>query len=111
MLIKAKEDVTTSEDAAEEFQWHAMTKEQACALLGVSENIRQEGMSMKEAQDRLDKYGFNQLTEKEKVTLLRRIWRQVNNVLVGILVAVAVVSLIKGITTKNTADRVLSKSA
>ena len=35
------------------------------------------------------------MSEKEKVTLLQRIWNQVANVLVGILVFVAIVSAVR----------------
>jgi len=90
-------DVEKGERPADEPQWHAMTKEEVAAKLGLSTNIRQDGLTTTEAKARLEKYGPNQLTEKEKVTLLQRIWKQVSNVLVGILVFVAVVSLIKGI--------------
>lgn len=79
--------------------FHVMTKEEAISELGLPADIRRKGLTTAEAQARLEQYGYNQLTEKEKVTLLQRIWKQVNNVLVAILVFVAVVSLIKGIAT------------
>jgi magnesium-transporting ATPase (P-type) len=91
---------------ADDPQWHAMTKEEAAAQLRVSPNIRHEGLTTEEAKARLEEYGYNQLTEKEKVTLLQRIWKQVNNVLVGILVFVAVVSLMKGIISEDGEDKV-----
>jgi magnesium-transporting ATPase (P-type) len=91
--------------AKDEPQWHAMSKEDVCGVLGLSANIRQDGLTTPEAQARLEQYGPNQLSEKEKVTLLQRIWKQVSNVLVGILVFVAVVSLIKGIISSGE-DRV-----
>lgn len=81
--------------------WHIMTKEDALAQLGLPADIRRKGLTTGEAKARLDEYGYNQLTEKEKITLLERIWKQVNNVLVGILVFVAVVSLAKGIVTSG----------
>jgi magnesium-transporting ATPase (P-type) len=93
-------------DGADEPQWHAMTKEDAAAQMGVSPNIRQKGLTSVEAKARLEEFGYNELTEKEKVTLLQRIWKQVNNVLVGILVFVAVVSLIKGILSDDSEDKV-----
>jgi magnesium-transporting ATPase (P-type) len=80
----------------DEVYWHSMSKEDACGILGLGKNIRHDGLTTEQAKTRLEKYGPNALTEKEKVTLLQRIWQQVNNVLVGILVFVAVVSLIKG---------------
>jgi len=92
-------------DAKDEPQWHAMTKEEVCGVLGLSPNIRQVGLTTAEAKARLEQYGPNKLSEKEKVTLLQRIWKQVSNVLVGILVFVAIVSLIKGIITTSSEDR------
>lgn len=89
----------------DEVFYHAMTKEDCCGVLGVSNNIRQEGLTTQEAKRRLEQYGLNQLTEKEKESLLQKIWKQVSNVLVGILVFVAVVSFIKGILSSGE-DRV-----
>jgi len=85
--------------------YHVMTKEAVIAELGLNPDIRRTGLTTAEAKARLEQYGYNQLTEKEKVTLLQRIWKQVNNVLVGILVFVAVVSLIKGIASSDSETR------
>ena len=98
-------DVEKGGKNSDDPQWHAMTKEDACGLLGLPPTIRQSGLTTAEAQKRLQEYGPNQLSEKEKVTLLQRIWKQVNNVLVGILVFVAVISLVKGIISKSGEDR------
>ena len=62
------------------------------------------GLTTAQAQERLAQYGPNKLTEKEKVTLLQRIWHQVANVLVGILVFVAVVSAVRAATATNNED-------
>ena len=91
------EDVSKSTFPA----YHVMSKEEAVAELGLSADIRRKGLTTAEAKARLEQFGPNKLTEKEKVTLLQRIWKQVNNVLVGILVFVAVVSLIKGIASSG----------
>lgn len=80
----------------DDVQWHAISKEDACGMLGLPSTIRRNGLTTAQAKTRLEQYGPNKLSEKEKVTLLQRIWKQVNNVLVAILVFVAVVSLIKG---------------
>jgi len=88
-------------------QWHAMSAEDACAELGLKlEHAVKNGITTADAKQRLERYGPNALTEKEKTTLLQRIWKQVNNVLVAILVFVAVVSLVKGIITDKAEDRV-----
>merc|ERR1719162_1266660 len=72
--------------------WHTMTKEDVLKELGVSSDIRKCGLTTAQAEERLAKYGENRLIEKEKESLLRKIWNQVNNVLVLILVIVAIVS-------------------
>ena len=94
-----------AESPKDDPQWHAMTKEDALGVLGVSPNLRNEGLTTAEAKARLEQYGPNQLSEKEQITLLQRIWKQVSNVLVAILVFVAIVSLIKGIISKKGEDR------
>ena len=102
-----KAEATAAEaEKVEQVPYHTMTKEEAIAELGLSPDIRRLGLTTAEAKARFEKYGPNQLTEKEKVTLLQRIWKQVNNVLVGILVFVALVSLIKGIVTDKTDDKI-----
>ena len=67
----------------------------------------QSGLSADQAAVRLDKFGRNQLTEGKKRTLLQRIWAQVANVLVAILVVVAIVSAIRAITSK-TVDNIVN---
>jgi magnesium-transporting ATPase (P-type) len=78
--------------------WHAMSKEDVFKELEVGANIRKSGLTSAEAAKRLEKYGPNQLSEKRKVTLLEKIWHQLNNVLVGILLFVAVISVIRAFT-------------
>ena len=78
----------------------------AAVDLGSKFDIK-EGLSQKEAQERLEKYGLNQLSGKKKSTIFEKIWRQVANVLVGILVFVAVVSAIRAITSTNV-DNIIS---
>jgi Ca2+-transporting ATPase len=78
--------------------WHAMTRADVLAKLDLPDDIRKKGLTTDQAKARLVKYGENKLSEKKKVTLIEKIWNQVNNVLVLILVIVAVVSLIRAIT-------------
>jgi Ca2+-transporting ATPase len=79
--------------------WHAMTKAEVLAKLDLPDDIRKKGLTTEQAKARLLKYGENKLSEKKKVSLLEKIWNQVNNVLVLILIIVAVVSLIRAITS------------
>jgi Ca2+-transporting ATPase len=82
--------------------WHAMDKNAVIGALDCDSSLQKTGLTDKEVEDRLEKYGENKLSEKEKVTLLQRIWKQVANVLVGILVFVAIVSLVRAATAKET---------
>lgn len=93
-------------DRTKIFPWHARSKEECFTELGLGPELLSRGLTSSEAKKRLEEYGPNKLTEKEKVTLLQRIWNQVANVLVGILVTVAVVAAAKAATADNSEDRV-----
>ena len=93
------------------YPWHARSYEACFEELkcpGGANHLR-TGLTSAEAAQRLEKYGPNKLSEKEKVTLLQRIWKQVANVLVGILVFVAVVSAIRAATADDT-DTIITNS-
>jgi len=95
--LNKKEQVKSTEDVIQE-SWHIMDVSE---VTGKLEGNTEDGLTAEEAAARLEKYGPNKLTEARKATLLERIWRQVNNVLVLILVVVAIVSAIKGITSSG----------
>jgi len=86
--------------------WHAMSMEDCAGVLGLGKDIRSNGLTAAEAKARFDQYGPNKLTTKEKKTLLMRIWNLVNNVLVGILAFIAVVSTVKGSLATDTGSRI-----
>jgi len=81
--------------------WHTMTLDEVVKELKISPSTLEKGLTTAEAEERLAEYGENKLTEKEKETLLQKIWNQVNNVLVLILVIVAVISLISAFVIPN----------
>ena len=93
-------------DRSKLFQWHCATQSECFKELGKDDNLLRTGLTTAEAQARYEQYGPNKLSEKEKVTLLQRIWDQVGNVLVGILVFVAVVSAIRAATADINEDKV-----
>ena len=82
--------------------WHVLDTDSVMDTLKTG----MTGISSSKAKELLEVYGYNQLTEKKKKTLLERIWNQVNNVLVGILAVVAVVSAAKASTAKSTEDAI-----
>jgi magnesium-transporting ATPase (P-type) len=98
----ASEEPNELENQRYRSPWHAMDKNVVIEALDCDLSLQKTGLTDKQVQDRLEKYGENKLSEKEKVTLLQRIWKQVANVLVGILVFVAIVSLIRAATAKET---------
>jgi magnesium-transporting ATPase (P-type) len=77
-------------------QWHEMPHDLVVSFLG---SDSEQGLTKEEAAKRLVENGPNLLTAPPKPTLLQRIWKQVNNVLVMILAVVAVVSVIQGVTS------------
>ena len=91
-------------DRSKIYPWHARSVEEVFGELKCEGNHGASGLTTAEAERRLEEYGPNKLTEKEKVTLLQRIWNQVANVLVGILVFVAVVSAIRAATADTSED-------
>lgn len=54
------------------------------------------GLTEEEAENRLEKYGFNELKEKRKITALKILLRQFSNFIVWVLFAAAMISLIVG---------------
>lgn len=85
----------------EQSPWHTMSIEETITKMGLPADLAKTGLSVDEAASRLTKYGPNKMTEKEKVTIWQRIWHQINNVLVYVLMVVAIVSLIQAVTAPN----------
>ncbi len=99
-----KDTVSDNPQATEQAPWHTMTVEETISKMGLPADLAKTGLSVDEAASRLTKYGPNKMTEKEKVTIWQRIWHQINNVLVYVLMTVAVVSLIQAVTTDPATD-------
>jgi len=78
--------------------WHAMTKEEVFAELELPGNHQKDGLTSEQAAARLETYGRNMLSTKEKKGLLEKIWEQIANVLVFILIFVAAISLVRVFT-------------
>jgi magnesium-transporting ATPase (P-type) len=106
-MAKKKEDVEI--DRTKIFPWHARTKEDCFAELKVPVDYQKKGLTTADATQRLTEFGENKLTEGKKVTLCERIYHQVANVLVGILVFVAAVSAVRA-ATADIAEDVLTNT-
>ena len=70
--------------------WHAMSYEEAEKLLGTSE----EGLSDKEAAERLEKYGKNVIAEVKPKSVWKMILEQISDVMVIILFVAMIFSLV-----------------
>ena len=93
------------ESTQDDYQWHAMSVDESATAMKLGKNYQANGLTTAEAKERFERYGPNQLTEKARKTLFAKIWEQVANVLVGILVVVAVASLVKGIISDDPESR------
>ena len=76
-----------------EKEFHAKPVEELVA--GLQTDIEQ-GLTQREAQDRLRRYGSNELTEKPRPGFLALLWGQFNNYLVIILIVAALIALALG---------------
>jgi len=74
--------------------WHAMPAEEAVALL----SSRLEGLTSQEAQERLGRYGPNELPRARPVRALRILMDQFRSVVVLLLVGAAIVAMLLGDT-------------
>ena len=68
--------------------WHAEDLDAVMRNL----NVTQEGLSSQEAQERLKKYGYNELKEKKKRTALQMFLEGFKDVFILLLVAAAIIS-------------------
>jgi magnesium-transporting ATPase (P-type) len=95
---KAKQEIgADNPQLTEQAPWHTMSVEESIKKMGLKMDLAKTGLTADEAAARLTKYGPNKMTEKEQKTIWQRIWHQINNVLVYVLLTVAVVSAIQGV--------------
>ncbi|MEA3408680.1 MAG: cation-translocating P-type ATPase [Chloroflexota bacterium] len=69
--------------------WHIKSPEQVAEALDTSPT---KGLSEEEAQRRLERYGPNQLEERPRPGFLARLWGQLNDFLILILIVSAIIS-------------------
>lgn len=107
-------DGRVANDTIEIFPFHAVAIEDCYEYLGVGgfsndndstddaplssvASYERWGLTNTQVQERLHRYGYNQLSKSTQKTLLQRIWNQLANVLVAILVFVSAVSAAQAI--------------
>lgn len=107
-------DGRVANDSIEIFPFHAVAIEDCYEYLGVGgfsndndstddaplssvASYERWGLTNTQVQERLHRYGYNQLSKTTQKTLLQRIWNQLANVLVAILVFVSAVSAAQAI--------------
>jgi Ca2+-transporting ATPase len=76
-----------------ETAWHALRKEETLSRL---ESNSDAGLSSQEAEQRLEKYGYNELQERPPTPLWQRIIAQLSDFIVMILIVSAVISAFMG---------------
>ena len=76
-------------------QWHAMDKEEVLAALDVTPR----GLSIREVEERLERYGRNEIETEKKVSKWGILWSQVKNPLVAVLLGAVIISLVSGHST------------
>lgn len=59
-------------------------------------NKKKKGLSTSEAQEKLKQYGYNELTEKKKKSIIIVFLSQFKDFLVGLLIAAAIISMVLG---------------
>lgn len=74
-------------------EWYSKSPDQVAEELSVNLS---EGLSQGKASELINKYGYNELKEKEKETLLKKIINQLKDFLIIILIAASVVSAAVG---------------
>jgi Ca2+-transporting ATPase len=75
-----------------ETAWHALDMNQVLSDL----QVRESGVTAREAEERLQRFGPNQLEEAKPVGFLSVLWEQLNNFVVLLLVAASAVSALLG---------------
>jgi len=76
-----------------EVTWHALSREEVLKKL---DSGFEKGLPNKEAAERLEKYGPNQLAEGKKTTFWEMVYEQLNNFVIIMLVVAAVISALLG---------------
>jgi magnesium-transporting ATPase (P-type) len=81
--------ITIDRDKSEAVDWHSTPPEEVLCLLGCKADL---GLAEQEVAERRARHGRNELTPPKKIGFLKRLFLQINNILIFILLAAAIVS-------------------
>jgi Ca2+-transporting ATPase len=90
-LTKGNQPVPDQNDFT--VSWHALSMQETLESL---QTHLEQGLTDQEVEERLKKYGPNQLEEKEGTTFLQMVLSQLNNFVVILLIVAAIVSALLG---------------
>ncbi|MEQ8155666.1 MAG: cation-transporting P-type ATPase, partial [Clostridiaceae bacterium] len=74
-------------------KWYDNTVTQTADILEVD---LKKGLTKAETEERIKKYGYNELKEKKKAALIQKIFNQLSNFLVIILILASIISISLG---------------
>ena len=83
---------TLTPPAGSDSEWHSLSLDDTLKRLAVQEH----GLSSDEAAKRLKQFGLNQLTEAPRPGFLSKLWDQLNNFVVILLIVASIISAILG---------------
>ena len=78
--------------------WHTMEIDEAMGEL----NVTHEGLTSQQAQERLKKYGYNELVAKKRKSVLNMFLREFKDIFILLLIAATILSAILGDITEAT---------
>lgn len=84
--------MTHESEDTKQHEWHALEAEEVLKYL----KVQDKGLTTEEAQQRLEKFGPNQLKEAARSSFLQMLWEQLNNFVVILLIVASVISALLG---------------
>jgi len=86
--MRQEETATMAEMEHQEYDWHSKTVEEVEQL---QETSISQGLTSAEAKKRLEAYGLNELPPPKTTPFYLKLWAQLNNILIFILIVAAIV--------------------
>lgn len=91
----------TGHEEDKTIKWHALHDVQE---VFDQLNVSDKGLTTAQAETRIHEYGYNRLTPPKKVPLWKKIWDQINNILIYILLVAAAFSIYFAVSSDDSLD-------